>query len=178
MHIRRFLLHSSSCYMWGRICPPCHLGCNSDAALCRVNHFLLSQYFGWCNLCQYLNDDIYESSIVPLSIDRCRWIQIMKYFLPCTYVFSTLNAERLLKTIAVKFVYLNLARRKTASSQLSNEMNTVPSSQIMLKYVIVSFAQWRYSNQWSNREVLLLLVENYTQYPALLVWNITNWGNF
>ena len=41
-----------------------------------------------------------------------------------------------------------------------------------------SFAQWRYSNQWSNREVLLLLVENYTQYPALLVWNTTSWGNF
>ena len=26
--------------------------------------------------------------------------------------------------------------------------------------------------------MLLLLVENYTQYPALLVWNITDWGNF
>ena len=26
--------------------------------------------------------------------------------------------------------------------------------------------------------MLLLLVENYTQYPALLVWNITGWGNF
>ena len=44
--------------------------------------------------------------------------------------------------------------------------------------VLPSFAQWRYSNQWSNREVLLLLVENYTQYPALLVWNITSRGNF
>ena len=42
----------------------------------------------------------------------------------------------------------------------------------------LSFAQRWYSNQWSNREMLLLLVENYTQYPALLVWNITNWGNF
>ena len=31
----------------------------------------------------------------------------------------------------------------------------------------INFAQWRYSDQWSNREVLLLLVENYTQYPAL-----------
>ena len=41
-----------------------------------------------------------------------------------------------------------------------------------------SFAQRWYSNQWSNREMLLLLVENYTQYPALLVWNITSWGNF
>ena len=30
-----------------------------------------------------------------------------------------------------------------------------------------SFAQWWYSKQWSNRELLLLLVENYTQYPAL-----------
>ena len=41
-----------------------------------------------------------------------------------------------------------------------------------------SFAQWRYSKQWSNRELLLLLVENYTQYPALLVWKTTCWGNF
>ena len=43
---------------------------------------------------------------------------------------------------------------------------------------MASFAQWRYSNQWSNREVLLLLVENYTQYPALSTWNIVVWGNF
>ena len=48
----------------------------------------------------------------------------------------------------------------------------------LLSHSSSSFAQWRYSNQWSNREVLLLLVENYTQYPALLVWNITSWGNF
>ena len=41
-----------------------------------------------------------------------------------------------------------------------------------------NFAQWRYSNQWSNREVLLLLVENYTQYPAQLRWNTLGWGNF
>ena len=41
-----------------------------------------------------------------------------------------------------------------------------------------SFAQRRYSNQWSDREVLLLLVENYTQYPAPLVWNTTGWSNF
>ena len=40
-----------------------------------------------------------------------------------------------------------------------------------------NFAQWRYSNQWSNREVLLLLVENYNQYPALDLWNINSWGN-
>ena len=41
-----------------------------------------------------------------------------------------------------------------------------------------SFAQWRYSNQWSNREVLLLLVENYTQYPANSMWNTIVYGNF
>ena len=41
-----------------------------------------------------------------------------------------------------------------------------------------NFAQWRYSNQWSYREVLLLLVENYNQYPALETWNIVTWGNF
>ena len=42
----------------------------------------------------------------------------------------------------------------------------------------VNFAQWRYSNQWSNREVLLLLVENYTQYPGLTGWNTLVWANF
>ena len=41
-----------------------------------------------------------------------------------------------------------------------------------------NFAQWRYSNQWSNREVLLLLVENYTQYPAPTRWNTLVCGNF
>ena len=41
-----------------------------------------------------------------------------------------------------------------------------------------NFAQWRYSNQWSNREVLLLLVENYTQYPGLTGWNTLVWANF
>ena len=29
-----------------------------------------------------------------------------------------------------------------------------------------------------NREVLLLLVENYTQYPAISTWNIVVLGNF
>ncbi len=28
------------------------------------------------------------------------------------------------------------------------------------------------------REVLLLLVENYNQYPAQLMWNTIGWGNF
>ncbi len=42
----------------------------------------------------------------------------------------------------------------------------------------VNFAQWRYSNQWSSREVLLLLVENYNQYPAQAERNISDWGNF
>ena len=44
--------------------------------------------------------------------------------------------------------------------------------------VNTNFAQWQYSNQWSYREVLLLLVENYNQYPALVPWNIGTWGNF
>ena len=42
----------------------------------------------------------------------------------------------------------------------------------------INFAQWRYSNQWSNREVLLLLVENYNQYPAPTRWNTLVCGNF
>ena len=61
--------------------------------------------------------------------------------------FSTFNTERSLKTIAFKFVYLNLARRKTASILKSNKIIAVTSSETMLKFVIVSFAQWRYSNQ-------------------------------
>ena len=32
--------------------------------------------------------------------------------------------------------------------------------------VITSFAQWRYHSRWGLSEAWLLLVENYTQYPA------------
>jgi len=53
-----------------------------------------------------------------------------------------------------------------------------PCTRRLCRPLSVNFAQWRYSNQWSNREVLLLLVENYTQYPALTRWNTLVWGNF
>jgi len=35
-----------------------------------------------------------------------------------------------------------------------------------------SFVQWRYHSQWGLSEAWLLLVENYTQYPALTPWNM------
>ena len=41
-----------------------------------------------------------------------------------------------------------------------------------------NFAQWRYTNQWSIREVVLLLVENYSQYPGQMTWNIVICTNF
>ena len=57
------------------------------------------------------------------------------------------------------------------NSKDKNEMQTHAAQQVFDYFKLAyaqgcSFAQWRYSNQWSNREVLLLLVENYTQYPA------------
>lgn len=45
-------------------------------------------------------------------------------------------------------------------------------------YGIVSFAQWRYRNQWGSTEVRLLLVENFYQYPAMTMWNTIGYGNF
>ena len=38
--------------------------------------------------------------------------------------------------------------------------------------VEISFAQWRYHSQWGSSEAWLLLVENYTQYPAPTPWNM------
>ena len=35
-----------------------------------------------------------------------------------------------------------------------------------------SFAQWQYRSQWRLTEARLLLIENYTQYPAFGTWNI------
>lgn len=40
------------------------------------------------------------------------------------------------------------------------------------------FAQWRYRSQWSLSEARLLLVENYSQWPALLAWNTVGGCNF
>ena len=41
-----------------------------------------------------------------------------------------------------------------------------------------NFAQWRYRSQWSLSEARLLLVENYSQYPALMMWNTVVRCNF
>ena len=43
---------------------------------------------------------------------------------------------------------------------------------------LINFAQWRYTNQWSIREVVLLLVENYSQYPGRTMWNTVVRTNF
>ena len=40
-----------------------------------------------------------------------------------------------------------------------------------------SFAQRRYRSQWGLSEARLLLVENYTQYPALTTWKTVGCGN-
>lgn len=56
-------------------------------------------------------------------------------------------------------------------------VNAASWSTICLYNWALNFAQWRYSNQWSNREVELLLVENYSQYPAWRTWNTVHQGN-
>ena len=42
----------------------------------------------------------------------------------------------------------------------------------------ISFAQWQYHSQWGLSEAWLLLVENYTQYPALSLWKMGGKRNF
>ena len=42
----------------------------------------------------------------------------------------------------------------------------------------VSFAQWQYRSQWGSSEARLLLVENYTQYPAVSSWNMDRHTQF
>jgi len=37
---------------------------------------------------------------------------------------------------------------------------------------IINFAQWQYHSQWGLSEAWLLLVENYTQYPAPSPWKM------
>ena len=41
-----------------------------------------------------------------------------------------------------------------------------------------SFAQWQYRSQWGLSEARLLLIENYTQYPALTAWNTADFAIF
>ena len=43
---------------------------------------------------------------------------------------------------------------------------------------IGSFAQWQYRSQWGLSEARLLLIENYTQYPALTAWNTADCAIF
>ena len=48
----------------------------------------------------------------------------------------------------------------------------------LIFFQLINLAQWRYSNQWPFREVELLLVENFNQYPARLTWNTVIRCNF
>lgn len=50
--------------------------------------------------------------------------------------------------------------------------------QTHVNIVPIDFAQWRYRSLWSLSEARLLLVENYSQCPALLMWNIVDRCNF
>ena len=47
----------------------------------------------------------------------------------------------------------------------------------MQKACFCSFAQWQYHSQWGSSEAWLLLVENYTQYPAMTAWNMAGRRN-
>ena len=47
-----------------------------------------------------------------------------------------------------------------------------------LKFTPFSFAQWQYRSQWGLSEARLLLIENFSQYPAVTTWNIVGTGNF
>ena len=55
----------------------------------------------------------------------------------------------------------------------NHKANVIPNYLVM-----INFAQWRYTNQWSIREVVLLLVENYSQYPGRTTWNTVVCTNF
>ena len=44
--------------------------------------------------------------------------------------------------------------------------------------LLFSFAQWQYRSQWGLSEARLLLIENYTQYPALTAWNTADFAIF
>ena len=47
-----------------------------------------------------------------------------------------------------------------------------------LKNITISFAQWQYRSQWGLSEARLLLIENFSQYPAMTTWNTVGTGNF
>ena len=57
-------------------------------------------------------------------------------------------------------------RRKICASfvpQLPHAHATLWANQCL---IIVSFAQWHYRSQWGSSEARLLLIENFSQYPA------------
>ena len=51
-------------------------------------------------------------------------------------------------------------------------------SVLFLERLFFSFAQWQYRKRWGLSELRLLLIENYTQYPAMRTWNTVHIGNF
>ena len=81
-----------------------------------------------------------------------------------------------------KFSYLNILphiKLWFIKTDFSFKWNVKQWEMVLLPLsTIINFAQWRYTNQWSIREVVLLLVENYSQYPGRTTWNIVVRTNF
>ena len=70
-----------------------------------------------------------------------------------------------------------LRARKDWMRDLKGTLEQVPRLGVKIldfpaRTQLINFAQWRYTNQWSYREVVLLLVENWYQYPGWSLWKI------
>ena len=82
--------------------------------------------------------------------------------------------DLLMKNIIIKYCCNDMKIKRIYSKQVSHRQEML-ACKLIAK---INFAQWRYTNQWSIREVVLLLVENYSQYPGRTMWNIVVRTNF
>lgn len=110
-----------------------------------------------------------------ILLDSCGDYQYLKVYVKCcdSILTSVLNTivkfavvEVIIKLIDAVVMCINL---KMSNLSLYKPTWVAPR---------FDFAQWRYRSLWSLSEARLLLVENYSQCPALLTWNIVDCCNF
>ena len=110
------------------------------------------------------------------AITNCRYRQSRNYFRQSMktvlWMWTSINAH-------AWFLNANCPNVNAISWPIDPTMETwLINSSYAMDTIFVSFAQWHYRSQWGSPEARLLLIENFSQYPAKTTWNIVGFAIF
>ena len=155
--------------------------------------------WGWVEFCWFLSSVTFVVRFLGRFLGRhaCLWLersQSSRVFwntgtFPRTWCCNrVIPFDKHLKTVLwmwtsinahAWFLNANCPNVNAISWPIDPTMETwLINSSYAMDTIFVSFAQWHYRSQWGSPEARLLLIENFSQYPAKTTWNIVGFAIF